>query len=90
MGAEVQKRMDNEGPVKSTHEEWVKGEESLIFKGDALIDILRITVRQELGQEYSLDLGEMYLLMDYVSVLKGRIENQKQSLRAMREMARRM
>ena len=36
----------------------------LKFRGEAMIDILRITVREELRQEYKLDLGEMYLIMD--------------------------
>jgi hypothetical protein len=46
----------------------------LKYRGEAMIDILRITVREELRQEYKLDLGEMYLLMDYVAELRYRIQ----------------
>lgn len=52
-------------------------------RGEALIDILRITVREELRQEYKLDLGEMYLLMDYTSHLRECIDNQRATIQDM-------
>ena len=64
--------MDSEQEVKAAME--------LRFRGEAMIDILRLTIRQECKQEYLLDLGEMYTLMDYTSHLRECIENQKATI----------
>ena len=61
-------------------EQEVKAAMELRFKGEAMIDILRLVVRRDLQQEYKLDLGEMYLLMDYTSHLRDCIENQKATI----------
>ena len=46
-------------------------------------DILSITIRKELKQNYDLDLSEMYLLLDYIGLLNDRIK----LLEAVREAA---
>jgi len=52
-------------------------DENLEARAKALIDILRITIRIELQDSYSLNLGEMYLLIDYFSELQNEVERLK-------------
>lgn len=59
---------------------------NLRTKGEAMIDILRLTVRHECKQNYNLDLGEMYTLMDYTSHLRECIENQKVTIAKLQGM----
>lgn len=47
----------------------------VIARGKAIHDIIASTVKLEMKQEYNLNLGEMYGIIDYISELES--ENEK-------------
>jgi len=48
-------------------------DENLQARARALINILRMSIRVELEDSYSLNLAEMYLLIDYFSEIDNEI-----------------
>lgn len=53
-------------------------------RGECLLEILALTIRRDLLQEYKLDLGEMYTLLDYSDVLNKELEAARKVVEAAR------
>lgn len=58
---------------------------SVTERGECLLEILALTIRRDMLQEYRLDLSEMYTLLDYSDTLKNERDSLRSALSAAEE-----